>query len=224
MRVWSLLRTHLWFPLLGFTAAFLILEAGSLDPVIARAWYFDPVSLRWVGAGAWWANELLHTGGRWLVRGIAGAAMLAWGLSFFHERAREWRAPAGFLVLALVIPITLVGGLKAVTNVDCPWDIAGFGGHRPYVLLFAHRPDVLPAARCFPGAHASSGFALMCFYFVLRDRRRRVARWALGAAVVVGIAFSMGQEARGAHFFSHDLASAGVVWFSQLGLYRCLPR
>ncbi|HEY6125022.1 MAG TPA: phosphatase PAP2 family protein, partial [Steroidobacteraceae bacterium] len=78
----------------------------------------------------------------------------------------------------------------------------------------------LARAQCFPGAHASSGYALFAFYFVFRDRSRRVARWLLAAAIAVGVAFSIGQEARGAHFLSHDLASAAIVWFVQLALYR----
>ena len=41
----------------------------------------------------------------------------------------------------------------------------------------------------------------------------------LAAAIAVGITFSIGQEARGAHFLSHDLTSAAIVWFVQLGLY-----
>ena len=99
---------------------------------------------------------------------------------------------------------------------------AGFGGHNPYVPLFADRPDYLPRARCFPGAHASSGFALLCFYLAWRDDEPRRARLALAIALVVGVAFSVGQEARGAHFFSHDLASAAVVWCVQLALYAWL--
>jgi len=31
--------------------------------------------------------------------------------------------------------------------------------------------------------------------------------------------YSIGQEARGAHFISHDLAAAAIVWFTQLLLY-----
>src|SRR5207342_1086221 len=106
----------------------------------------------------------------------------------------------------------IVGALKATTNVDCPWDLAEFGGDRPYVSLFADRPDSLPRARCFPGAHASSGFAFLFGYFLLRDGARRRARWALAAAILLGVAFSVGQEARGAHFISHDLTSAAIVW------------
>ena len=219
-------RTHLWWPLLAFTLLFALLEVFSLDRVIAREWYFNVSSRLWLGTGngEWWARGLLHSGGRWAVRGLAAAALALWALSFAMPGLRSWRQSAGFVVLAMVLATLLVGSLKSVTNVDCPWDLAGFGGENPYVALFADRPDSLSRAKCFPGAHASSGFALMCFYFVFLHRSRRVARWMLAAGIAVGIAFSIGQEARGAHFLSHDLASAAIVWFVQLGLYaryRC---
>ena len=63
----------------------------------------------------------------------------------------------------------------------------------------------------------------MCFYFAWRDRSRRKARWALFGACVAGMVFSIAQEARGAHFLSHDLASAALVWAIQLGLYARMP-
>jgi membrane-associated PAP2 superfamily phosphatase len=219
-------RQHAWWPLLAFVIAFGVLEVFSLDRVLAREWYFNVATGQWLGAGAgaWWARDLLHTDGRWLVRGIAALALLAWSLSFVLAPLRNWRKSAGYVLLAMLLATLLVGGLKEVTNVDCPWDLSGFGGHSPYVALFADRPDALARAQCFPGAHASSGFALFCFYFLFRDRSRRVARWMLAAAFAVGIAFSIGQEARGAHFLSHDLASAAIVWFVQLALYSKLLR
>jgi membrane-associated PAP2 superfamily phosphatase len=219
-------RRHLGWPLLAFTLLFAVLEIFSLDRVIAREWYYNVHAGKWLGSGdgAWWARGILHTGGRWMVRGIAAAAIALWALSFRFDRLREWRRAAGFVALAMVLATLVVGGLKSVTNVDCPWDLVGFGGDKPYFALFADRPDALPHAQCFPGAHASSGFALLCFYFVLRDRSHRAARWAFAAAVTVGIAFSIGQEARGAHFLSHDLTSAALVWFIQLGLYAAYAR
>lgn len=219
-------RQHAWWPLLGFVSCFAMLEVLSLDRVLAQAWFFNVHSGHWLGTGTgeWWARGLLHTGGRWLVRGTAAAALAIWILSFADVRLRDWRRPAGFMLLAILLSTGIAGGLKAVTNVDCPWDLAGFGGHNPYVALFADRPDALPRARCFPGAHSSSGFALVCFYFLWRDRSRRLARWALAGALAVGAAFSIGQEARGAHFLSHDLTSAAIVWFVQLALYRTYAR
>jgi membrane-associated PAP2 superfamily phosphatase len=123
------------------------------------------------------------------------------------------------MAMAMVLSVALVGGLKAITNVDCPWDLAGFGGELPHVALFADRPDYLPRAQCFPGAHASSGFALVAGYFALRDRAPAWARAWLGAGLSLGCVFAIGQEARGAHFLSHDLAGAALVWSVQLALY-----
>lgn len=219
-------RRHLWWPLLAFAVVFGVLEALSLDRLIARKLFFNEHTAQWLGAGSgeWWARGLLHTAGRWVVRGVAAAALVIWALSFTVAPLREWRRSAGFVLLAMLLATLIVGGLKLVTNVDCPWDLAGFGGNNPYIALFADRPDALPRAQCFPGAHASSGFALFCFYFVFRDSSRRLALWMLAAAIAVGITFSIGQEARGAHFLTHDLTSAAIVWFVQLGLYACYRR
>jgi membrane-associated PAP2 superfamily phosphatase len=219
-------RRHAWWPLLAFSVLFGILEVFSLDRVIAREWYFNVHTAQWLGAGAgeWWARGLLHIGGRWVIRGITAAALVFWGLTFAVAPLREWRKSAGYVVLAMLLAMLIVGILKAVTNVDCPWDLVGFGGDNPYVALFADRPDALRRAQCFPGAHASSGFALFAFYFVFRDRSRAVARWMLSIAIAVGIAFSIGQEARGAHFLSHDFTSAAIAWFVQLVLYAWILR
>jgi membrane-associated PAP2 superfamily phosphatase len=54
---------------------------------------------------------------------------------------------------------------------------------------------------------------------VFRDRSRLAALAALLAACLLWGVFSLGQQARGAHFLSHDLASAAIVWFLQLSLY-----
>jgi membrane-associated PAP2 superfamily phosphatase len=215
-------RTHVLWPALAFGLAFACIFEFDLDRSLAQAWFFDAATQRWLGggAGAWWAHDLIHTGGRAFVRSFGAIALVTWIISLLSDRWRRWRPEAGFVLCAFVSSIVLVGGLKMITNIDCPWDLEGFGGHRPYVALLADRPDELPRARCFPGAHSSSGFALMCGYFVLRNRSRRQARWALAAGIVAGFVFSAGQEARGAHFLSHDLAAAAVVWFSQLALYQ----
>jgi membrane-associated PAP2 superfamily phosphatase len=219
-------RRHAGWPLIAFVFCFAALEVLSLDRVLASVWFFDAPTGHWLGraGGEWWAHGLLHTGGRWLVRGVAALALAVWGMSLGVARLRRLRGAAGFIALAMLLSAGIVGGLKSITNVDCPWDLTPFGGHNPYVALFADRPDALPRARCFPGAHSSSGFALICFYFVWRDRSRRVAGWALAIAITVGVAFSIGQQARGAHFLSHDLVSAAIVWFVQLALYSAYAR
>lgn len=216
--------SHALWPAVVFAAAFAAIAAFDLDCRIAQVLFHDAASGLWLGgsSGSWWARDVLHTGGRWLVRSVAAAALIVWCTALLQPQLRHWRRPAAFAFLALVLSTGMVGGLKAVTNVDCPWDLAGFGGSRPHIGLFADRPDALPHAQCFPGAHAASGFALLFGYFLCRDSSRRRARWALAAGILTGLAFSLGQEARGAHFLSHDLTSAAIVWYVQLLLYRLM--
>jgi membrane-associated PAP2 superfamily phosphatase len=129
------------------------------------------------------------------------------------------RRTCSFLIVAMTLSVGLVGLLKQLTNIDCPWDLEEFGGSFPYVTLFGERPDVLRAAHCFPAAHASSGFALVACYFVLREYARRWAVWALWASMLIGTAFGVAQQARGAHFLSHDVFSAFLVWMTSLSVY-----
>jgi len=192
----------------------LLLEWLDADRAIARALFYHPSAHGWLGTGPgdWWARGLIHSGGRWLARCVAVAALACWALSFVRPRLAPWRRQALFVFIGIVLVTATVGLLKVLTNVDCPWDLSGFGGNRPYIALIGDRPDYLPGARCFPGAHSSSGFALLSIYFALRDDRAGLARIALCAALFVGTVFSIGQQARGAHFLSHDLTSAGLAW------------
>jgi membrane-associated PAP2 superfamily phosphatase len=217
---------HAWMPLLLFVPLFFGIEWTGLDRVLAHAFFYDAVPGRWLGAGPgeWWARGILHDGGRWLARTLAGTALALWAASFLSVRMRPWRRGAGFVFLAMAASVLIVGGLKLITDVDCPWDLHEFGGDRPYIGLFALRPHDLPRAQCFPGAHSSSGFALVALYFVFRDRSRAAATGALLLALLVWALFALGQEARGAHFLSHDLTSLALVWFVQLGIYVKLLR
>jgi membrane-associated PAP2 superfamily phosphatase len=213
-------RNLVLWPSIALLGAFGALELGALDRPIAAALFYDGTR-GWLGKGAgdWWARDLIHTGGNLFIYAAGIAAIAGWLLSFRLTRLAPWRRELLYVFAGIVVSTAVVGLLKTVTNVDCPWDIEGFGGDRPYVALFADRPDYLPRARCFPGAHSSSGFALMGLYFALRGRCPRAARWGLAFGIAVGLTFTLGQQARGAHFLSHDLASAAIVWWVLLALY-----
>lgn len=211
---------HAAIPLLALIVVIAIAAYGTVDHAVARRWFFDSATSRWLGADTWWANQLIHTGGRDAIRALASLALLLLLLSLRVLALRRWRRALGYFVVAIIASTLLVGALKQATNMDCPWDLQSFGGPRPVVHLFADRPDDLPRAACFPAAHSSSGFALMCCYFLLRHRGRAAALGGLGLGLTVGAIFAFGQEARGAHFLSHDLCSALLVWLCCLALYR----
>ena len=215
-------RRHLLLPACFLSTALIAVMAGHLDLRIADAVFFDREANAWIGAQTWWAVDLIHSGGAWFVRLVGLAALATLALSYWSPDWRRIRRSASYLALGLALVPAVVGGLKQLTNVDCPWDLERYGGDRPYVGLLDDRPDDLPRGRCFPGSHASSGFALMACYFLLLGRQPLQARRVLAAAILVGTVFSIGQQARGAHFLSHDLISAAIAWFMLLALWRLL--
>lgn len=222
--MFSRIQGQLPWSLVLFAAVFGVIEVLGLDRTISHALFYDTHVHQWLGGGpgAWWARDLIHTGGRDMVRAVAAAALVAWGLSFMFPAFAAWRREALYVFVGMVLVTGLVGLLKVLTNVDCPWDLTEFGGSRPYITLFGDRPDYLPRGQCFPGAHSSSGFALMSLYFALRERRARLARWLLAVALLLGVIFAIGQEARGAHFLSHDLTSVVLAWWLLVALQKWL--
>src|SRR5690349_9737193 len=147
---------HLRAPLILFVLLAGPLAISTADISIAHALFFDEATGSWIGANNWWTNEFTHTGGAWLMRIVALAALLLWAATFRWRQWRELRRPALFFAVSMVLSVGLVGLLKSITNVDCPWDLTEFGGRFPYIHLFAHRPSDLRHAHCFPAAHASS--------------------------------------------------------------------
>jgi len=210
---------HLRLPLLLFAVLAPVLAISSIDLIVAHKLFFDEASLRWIGANSWWTNELIHHDGTLLIRSLGGISLILWASTWWRPQWQELRRPALYFFLSLGLSIGVVGLLKAVTNVDCPRDLTEFGGAFPFVHLFADRPDALRHAQCFPAAHASSGYALVALYFVLRERSRWASRLGLAAGLVMGLIFGIAQQSRGAHFVSHDVWSAWLVWTISLSLY-----
>lgn len=210
-------RRHGGLPLAFFVVSAVAIALTSLDTMLARAVFFD--GTRWIGAESWWTNEFLHEGGRSAMRLVGVAALVVWGVGKFSRRQAHLKRPASYVAIAIILSTGLVGLIKSQTNVDCPSDLAGFGGDRPHVGLFEDRPNDLPHAACFPAAHSSSGFALLAFYFLWRERNRRLAHAGLALGLVTGVIFGIAQQSRGAHFISHDVWSAFLVWIICLTVY-----
>lgn len=162
---------------------------------------------------------LLHKGGKnastavWLLV-VTG---LAW--SCMNVRLAHWRRPLAYLASVTVLAALLVAAIKSVSGMDCPWDLARYGGDRVFVGLFEPRPAAMPRAACFPAGHASSGYAWVTLYFFFLATRPRL-RWAgLALALLAGAVLGFGQQLRGAHFASHDLWTLVACWLVALSGY-----
>ena len=210
---------HAVLPALAFAMLLVAFQELPIDTYVARHWAYDATVNRWIGHGRWWAEDLLHTDGRDAILLVIAGLLVTVGGGLFSPRWSAARGTAIYLLATIALAWGLVGLLKHVTDVPCPWSLLGFGGERPHVGLFSPRPAGFGPAACFPGAHSASGFALFAFYFAFRDRRPHRARRLLAIAILIGAIFALGQEARGAHFLSHDVSSAFLAWFVALGTY-----
>lgn len=183
------------------------------DRRIAAAWAFDAALNGFPARSAFWATTVMHSGGRAFVWAVGLAHML--GLiagadaARFPRLARE-RPRFVIAVVGIATTTLVIGLLKRLSHMDCPWDLAEFGGRLPYVELLQARPAGLDASGCFPSAHAGSGFALLSLHFAWRDTRW--SRPCAAAALLAGASFGLAQQARGAHFVSHDLWSLAIAW------------
>lgn len=154
-------------------------------------------------------------------------------------RARRWR----FVLAALLLAPTAVSLAKQLTDRPCPWDLAEFGGGVRRYGLFEPAPAGARPLACFPAGHASGGFALFAFALaagagtgtrsgvnesgtadaVARRRRIAVVGW-IALSVALGTLLGAVRVLQGAHFVSHVLWSAWLVWLVQWSLARWMLR
>ena len=215
---------HGMLPAVAFLSLVAILRTFDLDAQVAD-FFFDSSLGAFRGRDAWWANELLHTGGRDAVALLSLAALATAILGCVARflpaisALRRWVRPASYFVLCVILSTGTVALLKQRSHRDCPWDMERWGGSRPYFRVLDARPASLPASGCFPGGHSSGGYSLLAFYFLGLQRDKKWARLGLCLGLGMGFALAFGQWARGAHFPSHDLWSAAICWYVALGIY-----
>jgi membrane-associated PAP2 superfamily phosphatase len=184
--------------------------------------FYDPATATWPAARSWWADLVLHTYGKRALLAIALGLLVILVLGTtrrFRARLLPWRRFAGFVVIVGVLVPGLVGSLKKVSSVPCPQDLDRYGGDFPDLPLWQLDRPALPRGGCFPAAHSSGAFALLAFALAWRQARPDLSRLAVVVALALGVAFAIGQTARGSHFFSHDLVSLAIAWLLAVGLW-----
>ncbi|ATB66392.1 phosphatase PAP2 family protein [Pseudomonas mosselii] len=198
--------------------ALILLEWTPLDMDVANLFY-DPAAGQFIGRHSYLLENILHDRVKQGVIVFGLLAVVGFALSFVWHRLAGWRRELGCLVLALGLSTAFVTPLKKVTQVQCPWSLTQFGGKETYSKLLEPRPATDKPGLCWPGGHAATGFCLFGLFFMLRDRRPRLARVALAVAFVAGAGLSVGRMMQGAHFLSHNVWTAVFCWLIGLGSY-----
>jgi membrane-associated PAP2 superfamily phosphatase len=213
----------LLIPAILAIALVLLGETTDLDRTITR-FFFDTHAREFPLRLNFWFDVVLHHWAKYTVMTVAAMIIGGLALSFILPPLDAHRRVLTFLALALCLAPLSVTIAKASSARHCPWDVIEFGGKVPYERLFEANSAGVKPGRCFPAGHASTGFALMAFYFAAYSRRAdSAARWCLLGGVAAGVALGLARVAQGAHFATHVLWAGLLCWIVMVVLYRaCL--
>lgn len=224
---------HLILPILLAIFMLFLYPITGLDGLFIQSFY-DANSLRFPLKQDWFLENIMHVSLKYLVVIIALGLFIFWifGLKILVLKSKTFNTRCLqiyhqhfiWVFIAMLITTTAISVLKHMSNHACPWNLLIYGGDQPLLALFEALPIGATAGHCFPGGHASGGFALMAFYFGFKDTNAKVANIKLanlGLFIGLSLGFAMGwaQMMRGAHFMSHNLWTAWIVWMLLLVQY-----
>lgn len=185
---------------------------GGLDLYLARSIAnLEGGTTGFAWEHSFWLDDVLHEGGRYLVKRMFFVNLALLLLSFFINYLKPWRRAFAFVAIATLLSTSVVASLKHLTTLPCPGALAEFGGTRAWVSLSQVFSPQLPAGRCYPAGHASGGYAWICLAFLFPFGTRRFYL-ALVPGLLLGVVFGIAQQFRGYHFLSHDILTLAFCW------------
>ena len=191
----------LWMSLLLICSFLLFFFAfpvgGSIDLSLIQPWVSATGTFPY--KSDWYLATLNHTYVKQLLTLVYITFFLLWCASFKIEKLKAKRWQYGYMFWVSMLCTCLIGFIKAHSAPACPWYMT-HETSTGFVWDFS-----ATAGHCFPGGHASTGFALLTGYFVYRLDQKQRAWFYLFAGMVLGFALGWAQMMRGAHFLSHNL-------------------
>jgi len=205
------------FPFLFLLLA-VVFEYSGID-IWWESHFYDAQSQTWPYRGHWLFENVIHSGGRLFDWFFALSWLLIFIFIHIDKRFIKYRKIFLFFFAASAAGPILVGIGKNFTHIYSPWDLKIFNGMQPYIRMMDAVPADAPTGHSFPAGHASGGYCFLSLYFVLL-RCAPAYRWlGLACGMTLGLIFGAGQQARGAHFPSHDMVTIFICWCSSLLCY-----
>lgn len=195
-------------------AIFLLFELTNIDMFVQR-FFYDDSSHKWLLShekGSW-LDIVFYTGIKKSIIIFAVIILFLYLYSFKKsaKNLREYRSGLLIVWLSVLIVPSIIGILKATTNVPCPCDSIYFGGNYPYIRVFDSMPqEIIKKFKCYPAGHASGGFALMSLYFLFKSKRNKI----ISITIALAIGWSMGiyKMLIGHHYLSHTIITMLLAW------------
>ena len=184
---------------------------GAVDFWITQI-FFDSVAHAFPLRSAPLLVNIGHTMLQYVTNLCLIAGIVLAGVSTWVPRLRPWRSVFITFCVMATCSALLVASLKAASVHSCPWDLTMYGGTAQWLPLFGQVHAGIEFGHCFPGGHASAGYALIAGYFALRNHQALWARGMLVSGLTLGTIMGTVQIVRGAHFLSHNLWTLWLVW------------
>ena len=122
------------------------------------------------------------------------------------------------IILSLAAIPGIISFLKSSSGIPCPHQLKYFQGEFDFMPIFSL---IRGQGHCFPGGHASGGFALVCLGHLANHKKNNHALFiGLGLGWIMGLY----QMMKGDHFFSHTLVSQELAFLVSLFLFQLLNK
>ncbi|MEG0341554.1 MAG: phosphatase PAP2 family protein [Acinetobacter sp.] len=184
---------------------------GKIDLALIQPW-MDQFG-HFTERNNWYLVHLNHKVFKQLLIAVYLSFFVLWLASFKLEKLRPQRWLYGYMFVVSILSTALIGILKSQSAHACPWDMTeqtATGFIWNFTATHGH---------CFPGGHASTGFALITGFFVFRLVQPKRAWFYLIAGLLLGFMMGWGQMMRGAHFLSHNLWTGWIILCFNTALY-----
>lgn len=184
---------------------------GKIDLALIQPW-IDQFG-HFTERNNWYLVHLNHKVFKQLLIAVYLSFFVLWLASFKLEKLRPQRWLYGYMFVVSILSTALIGILKSQSAHACPWDMTeqtATGFIWNFTATHGH---------CFPGGHASTGFALITGFFVFRLVQPKRAWFYLTAGLLLGFMMGWGQMMRGAHFLSHNLWTGWIILCFNTALY-----
>lgn len=210
---------------------FSLLQSAILISSFFILWFYIPVGSNldltlispWVDSAgqfpfkdSWFLATLNHRYVKNIIILIYCFYFFTWIASFKFKKLKPLRHDYAYFFFASMLCTILIGFIKAHSAHACPWDMTV-----PTNTGFTWNFSAIDG-HCFPGGHASTGFALMTGYFVYFKSNTKRAYFFLITGLILGFTMGWAQMMRGAHFLSHNLWTAWITWLINFIVYMLI--